>query len=214
MDLHAVRRAYKRYAPVYDLLFGPVMQIGRLRTVAAVNAMEHRRVLEIGVGTGLSLPHYRPDKRIVGIDVSAEMLKVAHNRIAEQKLTNAGILQMDAEKLAFADGEFDVVVAMYVLSVVPDPARVMAEMQRVCKPGGAILICNHTIPQEKTGASASNIIAPFARWLGWRPDFTLDPLLKSSGLDVRSKRSVPPFNLFTVLECRNPPPNPVPHAAE
>ncbi|MBY0430580.1 MAG: class I SAM-dependent methyltransferase [Rhodospirillales bacterium] len=204
MDLKSVLRAYRRYAPIYDLMFGPVMKIGRLRTVEAVNRLGKARILEVGVGTGLSLPHYRKDMTVVGIDVSSEMLNVAHKRVAERKLTNIESLrEMDAEKLEFEDASFDVVVAMYVMSVVPNPARCLAEMQRVCKPSGTVMICNHFLAEDEPRGRIEKMMAPMGRWLGWRPDFAIDKLLDESALQVISNSPVPPFKLFNVVECRN-----------
>jgi phosphatidylethanolamine/phosphatidyl-N-methylethanolamine N-methyltransferase len=204
MDLESVRRAYRRYAPVYDLVFGPVMNMGRMRTVRAVNQMAPPRILEVGVGTGLSLPHYRRDIDIVGIDVSADMLAVARERVRQKGLSNVrGLHEMDAEKLEFDDGEFDVVVAMYVMSVVPHPELCLSEMRRVCKPGGVIVICNHFYAEDDAGRPLVQLLSPMARWLGWRPDFRLDAILSDSDLEVMSNQSVPPLGLFNVLQCRN-----------
>lgn len=205
MDLESVRRAYRRYAPVYDLVFGPVMNYGRTRTVRVVNQLGPRRILEVGVGTGLSLPHYRNDIRIVGIDVSSDMLAVARDRVRQKGLANVEDLrEMDAEALAFPDAEFDTVVAMYVMSVVPNPERCLAEMRRVCKPGGTIVICNHFYAENDHGRPIVQLLSPMARWLGWRPDFKLDTILSSeSDLHVISNQSVPPLGLFNVLQCRN-----------
>lgn len=204
MDLDSVRSAYRRYAPVYDVLFGPVMRSGRMRTVRAVNALGQGRILEVGVGTGLSLPHYDRAFRIVGIDVSADMLTVARERVAERQVGNVeAIIEMDAEKLDFPDASFDIVVAMYVMSVVPNPARCLAEMRRVCKPDGAIMICNHFYTAEDARRAFVQMLTPLARWLGWRPDFRLETLLSDGNLEVVSNQPVPPLGLFNVLECRN-----------
>lgn len=202
MDLTSVRKAYQRYAPIYDRVFGPALNAGRLRTVRAVNRLPAARLLEVGVGTGLSLPHYRRDHRVVGVDISREMLAVAKQRVERDRLNNAEILEMDAESLAFADGAFDVVVAMYVVSVVPHPRRCLDEIMRVCRPGGTIFICNHFLSPRKAGIARS--IAPLGRWLGWRPEFTLHQLLGDSRLEVINQRPVPPLGLFTIIECRNP----------
>lgn len=204
MDLESVRRAYRRYAPVYDVVFGPWFRVGRQRTVRTVNQLSPANLLEVGVGTGLSLPEYRRDIRISGIDVSADMLQVARGRVAEKGLTNIdGLHEMDAENLAFPDAHFDVVVAMYVMSVVPNPTRVLAEMRRVCKPGGTIIICNHFYAEQDSHKHLVQLLAPMARWIGWRPDFKLDSLLHDADLVVVSNQSVPPLGLFNVLQCRN-----------
>lgn len=205
MDLESVRRAYRRYAPIYDIVFGPVMAYGRTRTVRAVNQLGPKRILEVGVGTGLSLPHYRNDIHITGIDVSGDMLAVARERVKQKRLDNVDqLLEMDAETLDFPDGEFDAVVAMYVMSVVPNPSRCLAEMRRVCKPGGDIVICNHFYAESDSGKPIVQLLTPMARWLGWRPDFKLDSILsEDSELTIISNQSVPPLGLFNVLQCRN-----------
>lgn len=204
MDLESVRRAYRRYAPVYDVVFGPWFKVGRQRTVRTVNHTAPGRILEVGVGTGLSLPEYRKDIRITGIDVSHDMLQVARNRVAEKRLGNVeGLLEMDAETLDFPDASFDAVVAMYVMSVVPNPTRCLAEMRRVCKPGGTIFICNHFYAEQDHHKALVQLLAPMARWIGWRPDFKLDSLLHDAELVIESNQSVPPLGLFNVLQCRN-----------
>jgi phosphatidylethanolamine/phosphatidyl-N-methylethanolamine N-methyltransferase len=202
MDLDAVIKAYRRYAGIYDLVFGPAFQWGRARSVARINALDCTTVLEVGVGTGLSLPRYRSDKRIVGIDVSPDMLAIARRRVANCGLKNVDTLAgMDAERLGFRDGQFDAVVAMHVMSVVPNPHRCLAEMKRVCKPGGTILICNHFA--GKADKWITRRMQPLAKWLGWHPDFALAELLDESSLGIASNRDVPPFGLFKLIELRN-----------
>lgn len=203
MDLSAVLNAYRRYAPAYDMLFGPVFQWGRVATAARVNAVGRARVLEVGVGTGLSLSRYDPAQEIVGIDVSAEMLALASRRIeADGVRATARLANMDGERLAFRDAEFDVVVAMYVVSVTPDPRACLAEMQRVCKPGGAIFICNHFV--EDGDRSLSVRLRSLSKWLGWRPDFSLLDLLEESEAEICSVEPLPPFGLFKLVTLRNP----------
>lgn len=203
MDLQAVIRAYRRYANIYDLIFGPAFQMGRLRSVARINALDCRTVLEVGVGTGLSLPRYRRDKKVIGIDVSREMLKIARQRVERGRLGHVDTLaEMDAQYLGFPTGHFDAVVAMHVMSVVPDPAACLAEMQRVCRPGGTILICNHFAGRNDRWISRR--IEPLAKWLGWHPDFALSCLLNDSSLEVASSKAVPPFGMFKLIELVNP----------
>jgi phosphatidylethanolamine/phosphatidyl-N-methylethanolamine N-methyltransferase len=126
MHIQAVKAAYRRYAPVYDTLFGPVLQPGRHAVVQALHCRPGERVLEVGVGTGLSLPLYPRDVRVTGIDLSSEMLEKAKRRVARVNLRNVeALLEMDAESTTFADASFDKVVAMYVVSVVPQPARLL-----------------------------------------------------------------------------------------
>ena len=144
MDLQDTVKTYRLFAGPYDLVFGPVFHPGRKDAVRIANDLPGQRILEVGVGTGLSLPYFRADAEVTGIDVSAEMLARAHKRVERQNLRQVKALAvMDAENLTYADNEFDAVLARYVASVVPDPARFAAEMRRVCRPGGTIVIVNH-----------------------------------------------------------------------
>jgi phosphatidylethanolamine/phosphatidyl-N-methylethanolamine N-methyltransferase len=202
MDLHAVLRAYRRYAPAYDVLFGPIFQWGRAMTVARLNKLECKNILEVGVGTGLSLTRYRSDKKIVGVDVSSEMLAIAKRRVEARRLGNvAALAEMDGERLAFRDGQFDAVVAMFVMSVTPNPRKCLAEMQRVCSPGGSILICNHFVKNREK--SISPWLEPLSRQLGWHPNFALPELLENSSLEMATIDAVPPFGLFNLLVLKN-----------
>lgn len=204
MDIAAVKSAYRRYAKVYDLMFGAVFALGRRAALEKINASGGRRVLEVGVGTGLSLPKHRRDNRIVGIDASQEMLDVARRRVEEQKLGHVeALIEMDAENLEFPDASFDVVVAMFVMSVVPDAARCLAEMQRVCKPGGEIYMINHFAQEGGLRGRVERWMAPFARTLGWKPDFALSSLLDGATIDVVSIRNIHPLGLFSLVDCRN-----------
>ncbi|HVJ24137.1 MAG TPA: methyltransferase domain-containing protein, partial [Burkholderiales bacterium] len=139
MQIEAVKAAYRRYARIYDVVFGAVLQPGRNAVLQALKLKPGDRVLEVGVGTGLSLSLYPRDVRITGIDVSREMLERAQARVARAGLGNVdALLEMDAEQMAFPDASFDKVVAMYVVSVVARPARLLEELHRVCRPDGEI----------------------------------------------------------------------------
>lgn len=204
MDTESILKAYKRYARIYDPVFGTLLAAGRRAAVERLNRRGGLRVLEVGVGTGLSLTGYRTDNRVTGIDLSMDMLRVAQERVARGRLENVeGLLQMDAGKLAFADGSFDVVVAMYVMTVVPDPQGTMAELLRVCRDGGEILIVNH-FAESKPGIRRwiERKAAPFSKKLGWRPDFTLETLLHGNPVRIEEVHSMPPLGLFSLLSCR------------
>ncbi|MGH7152882.1 MAG: class I SAM-dependent methyltransferase [Acetobacteraceae bacterium] len=204
LDVEAVRAAYRRWAGVYDQLFGGVSTFGRRRAVEAVNRLPGRRVLEAGVGTGLALPHYRPDKRITGIDLSAEMLARARTRVAEQDLHNVEALrEMDAETTDFADASFDIAVAMFVASVVPHPRRLLAEMRRVVRPGGYLLFVNHFAARSGPRWWIEWAMAPASHSLGWHPDFALEALLGPEDSARATTISVPPLGIFTLLQLPN-----------
>src|SRR6516164_8600942 len=135
MDLQDTLKTYRAFSGTYDVVFGPVFHIGRKEAVGAANTRPGQRILEVGVGTGLSLPFFRKDSRVTGIDVSEEMLAKARRRAERLRLSHVeGLHLMDAENLEFPDSSFDAVLGLYVASVVPDPARFAAEMRRVCIP--------------------------------------------------------------------------------
>jgi len=204
LDADSVRAAYRRWAGVYDAVFGGVSAFGRRRAVAAVNGLPGARVLEVGVGTGLALPHYRPDKRVTGIDLSAEMLAFARRRVTEQRLGNVdGLLELDAEATGLADASFDIAVAMFVASVVPHPLRLLAEMRRVVRPGGHLLFVNHFAAERGPRWWAERALAPLSRKLGWHPDFARAALLPASDIGCAVFEAVPPFGLFTLVQLPN-----------
>jgi phosphatidylethanolamine/phosphatidyl-N-methylethanolamine N-methyltransferase len=199
MNVGAVRRAYKRWAPVYDYTFGQVAEAGRKHAVEIINRRKGT-VLEVGVGTGLSLPLYGRHMRITGIDLSPDMLERAAERIREHGLSNIdGLHEMDAGDIDFADGSFDTVVAMYVLTVVPNPERVMSELERVCAPGGEVLLVNHFSQDEGVRGWLERRLSPLADNLGWRPVFPLERVLGCGGLRLAERQLLRPFGLFTLL---------------
>lgn len=204
MNQDSVLRAYRRYAGVYDVVFGPIMHPGRRRIVRALNLHPGDAVLEVGVGTGLSLPLYPPYVRVTGVDISREMLDRAQRRVLRQSLSHVdAILEMDAQAMTFADNRFDKVVAMYVVSVVPDPLKLIGEMRRVCKPDGEILIVNHFRSRNPLLATMETTLAPLSRLAGFRPDLALEPFLAEAGLEVIDILNTNLFGYWKVIRCRN-----------
>ena len=202
IDEDAVRSAYRRWAPVYDHTFGRVAAEGRKHSVEIINQSKGR-VLEVGVGTGLSLPTYGRHLEIVGIDLSPEMLEKARERVAAEGLDNVAELhEMDASDLKFPDAAFDTVVAMYVMTVVPDPEKVMRELSRVCRPGGEVIIVNHFSAEEGMRGWVERRMAPFADMLGWRPVFDVERVLVCQDLALMEKRGLRPLGLFTMMRFR------------
>jgi phosphatidylethanolamine/phosphatidyl-N-methylethanolamine N-methyltransferase len=199
LDETAVRSAYRRWAPVYDHTFGSFSNAGRQNAVELINRGKGR-VLEVGVGTGLSLPHFARHLDIVGIDLAPEMLEKARERVSTDGLHHVtGLHEMDAEQLTFGDGSFDTVVAMYVMTVVPNPERVMSELARVVKPGGQVLLVNHFSQDDGVRGFVERRMAPFADQLGWHPLFDLSRVMGCENLKLVERRSLRPMGLFTML---------------
>jgi len=204
MDLRDTIRTYRLFSGSYDVVFGPVFHPGRKEAVRVANDRPGQRILEVGVGTGLSLPYFRRDSHVTGIDVSAEMLAKAEHRVDKQKLAQVDALHvMDAEHLDFDDNSFDAVLALYVASVVPSPARFAAEMRRVCIPGGTIVLVNHFTSENWALRWMEKRLAHLARHIGFHADFPLDTFLHDSELTAREIRPSNLFGYWRLLRCIN-----------
>ena len=174
LDLVTLRKAYARWAPVYDLVFGAVFDRGRQAAIAAAEQIGGR-ILEVGVGTGISLPGYSAHNRIVGIDLSAAMLRKARRRVANLSLTNVEILEvMDAEHLSFPDASFDVVVANHVISTVPNPEAALDECARMLRPGGEMILLSRIGADAGLRHLVELLLQPVVCRLGWRAEFPWD----------------------------------------
>jgi phosphatidylethanolamine/phosphatidyl-N-methylethanolamine N-methyltransferase len=203
LDKDVIAKAYARWAPIYDLVFGAVFDRGRKAAVAAAERIGGR-ILEVGVGTGLSLPDYSWSNRLIGVDLSTPMLRKAKARVAEHRLTHVeGLAVMDAQRLGFQDAAFDVVVAQYVITAVPDPEATLDEFARVIKPGGEIILVNHLGAEHGLRAVCEDWIAPLARRLGWRPEFRWERIARwaarHGGVRVVERRPMPPLGHFSLI---------------
>jgi phosphatidylethanolamine/phosphatidyl-N-methylethanolamine N-methyltransferase len=203
LDRGTIEKAYARWAPVYDIVFGKVFEAGRKASIAAAERIGGR-ILEVGVGTGISLPDYARKNRLVGIDISEPMLRKARQRVRAHSLTNVEVLSvMDVGHLAFPDNVFDVVVAQYVITAVPDPEAALDEFARVLKPGGEIILVNHIGAEAGFRRTFEKGFAPMARRLGWRPEFAWARLArwidKRPGMRVIEKKPMPPLGHFSLI---------------
>lgn len=201
LDSQSIQKAYARWAPIYDPLFGRITTTGRRAAVAAASKVGGR-VLEVGVGTGIALPDYSPNCRVIGLDLSFDMLKIARKRVDDGLANVEGILQMDAGRLAFPDASFDCVVAMYLITVVPDPEAVMTELNRVCKPGGEVILVNHFAAEGGIRALVEKAAAPFGDKLGWHPDFPFSRVMGEKDLTMVEKRPAGFGGLFTLVRFK------------
>jgi len=203
LDTETITKAYGRWAPVYDLVFGAVFERGRHAAVAAAERVGGR-ILEVGVGTGISLPHYSPECRLCGVDISEPMLRKAQERVAESGLDNVeGLWVMDAEHLSFPDHSFDVVVAQYVVTTVPNPEATLDEFARVLKPGGEIILVSRVGAEAGLRRSLEHWFAPAARKLGWRTEFPFERYARwaegSDGVALVERRAMPPLGHFSLI---------------
>jgi len=203
LDKETITKAYARWAPVYDLVFGAVFERGREAAIVAAERIGGR-ILEVGVGTGISLPDYSPVNRICGVDISEPMLQKAMERVAKLNLANVeGLWVMDAEHLRFPDDSFDVVVAQYVITTVPNPEATLDEFARVLKPGGEIVLVSRVGAEAGLRKSLEKWFAPAARKLGWRTEFSFQRYSRwadrHGGMRLVERRAMPPFGHFSLI---------------
>ncbi|MFZ5732263.1 MAG: class I SAM-dependent methyltransferase [Pseudomonadota bacterium] len=206
IDRASVAKAYARWAPIYDRVFGPVFDEGRKSTIAIADRIGGR-VLDVGIGTGLSLSDYSPTTRICGVDISEPMLRKAQERVRNHNLKNVETLSvMDAKHLAFADNSFDAVVAQYVITAVPDPEATLDDFIRVLKPGGELILVNHIGAESGPRRVFELAFAPIARRLGWRPEFPWQRLVdwaaKHGGVHLAERRPMAPMGHFSLIRYR------------
>jgi len=203
LELESVASAYDRWAPVYDLTFGPVFRRGRSASIAAAERVGGR-ILEVGVGTGISLPEYSSKNRLFGVDISESMLRKAQKRVAELGLHHVeGLAVMDAEKLDFPDASFDVVVAQYVVTAVPNPEAALDEFARVLRPGGEIVVVTRIGAEAGLRRGIEHMLQPVVRKLGWRTEFSFGRYQRwvATRHDMRivERRAMPPLGHFNLI---------------
>src|SRR6267142_294314 len=206
-DREMVEQAYDRWAPVYDLVFGGVFSKGRRAAIVATNNIGGR-VLEVGIGTGISLPLYGPNVRIFGTDISEAMLKKAKQRVTELRLKNVeGLAEMDAEKLEFPDNSFDVVMAQYVVTAVPNPEVALDEFARVLRPGGELIILTRVSADAGMRRFIEQQLQPVVRRLGFRTaEFAWSRYTRwlacAKGIELAERRLIPPLGHFSLVRFR------------
>jgi phosphatidylethanolamine/phosphatidyl-N-methylethanolamine N-methyltransferase len=194
-----VERVYARLSARYDLIFDRVFQPGREAALRALSLQPGERVLEVGVGTGLVLPMYPKHCEVIGVDLSEPMLAEARERIARLGLRHVSVLKMDAAELQFDDETFDAVFASYVISVVPDPRRVMSEMRRVCRSGGRVAVVNHFLSQNKVKAAMERALSPLSVHFGFHLDTPVETVLRTPRLRPVQSERVNLFGNWTLL---------------
>lgn len=206
-DLAHESRIYSTFSAIYDRTFGAVFA-GRISRVLREMAIPvESRVLEVGVGTGLSLAAYPLDVDVVGVDLSPEMLQRAERKVEQAGWDHISLEQGDAQNLRFEDEHFDYVTSFHVVSVVPDPAAMVREMVRVCRPGGHLVIINHFRSPRRPIAAVVDSLDPITRRLGWRTTLRGTDLLAEVELEGVRTYKTSPTSLFTVLIAKKPEPD-------
>ena len=193
---------YRFYAPLYDRLFGAVLEPGRRALTEAVCAMRPTSILEVGVGTGLTLERYPASASVIGIDISTEMLEIARERAEKLPGRSIHLAAMNAESMDFPDGSFDCVAIPYVLSVTPNPERLVAEIRRVCRRNGTILILNH-FSGSRFWWSLERAVRPLANRIGFRSDFCFDEQILKHDWEILSVKKVNLCGLSRLVTIRN-----------
>jgi phosphatidylethanolamine/phosphatidyl-N-methylethanolamine N-methyltransferase len=195
-------KLYAEFAPLYDKVFGKIFYNRLEYVIENLGIPPGAKVLEVGAGTGTSFPAYPEHCEITGVDLAPDMLARARQKIEENHWSHLTVMEMNALDLEFPDNTFDYVMAFHVVTVVPDPVRMIAEAKRVCKPGGRIVIVNHFTSEVPLLGSLTQALDPITRWLGWRTDLRLKPFLQTTGLQVERSYKLSKASLYDVLICR------------
>jgi phosphatidylethanolamine/phosphatidyl-N-methylethanolamine N-methyltransferase len=203
LETSFVEGVYEKMASVYDLFFGLPLHHGRARAILRMVIKPEDRILEVGVGTGISLPLYPRPCSVTAIDLSEGMLDRARTRVTQHNLRNVRLIQMDATELRFPDNSFDIVYAPYFINCVPDPLAVTREMRRVCRPGGRLVFLNHFLSGNQLSSKIERAIAPLTLHLGFKSDFDLPAFLAQTGLRAASIEKVNVPRIWSLVICPN-----------
>lgn len=203
MRIPDIKKVYARYARIYDAIFQRWFAPRTQHVIQVLNLRPEQRLLDVGVGTGLALPLYPAPTPVVGIDLSRAMLREARDKVKKQHLAHVTLLEMDACQLAFREDAFDVVLAAFVISVVPDPVQMIAEMKRVCKPQGRLVLLNHFQSENRLIARLDTGLSPLWEKLGWRSDLALRELARRADLQIEQQYALHKLDLWKVVLARN-----------
>lgn len=202
-SLRSSQRGYRLFAPVYDAVFGASLQRARRTAMSALACQPGERILEVGVGSGLSLPLYPRGVEVMAVDLSAEMLARARRRAAGRR--GISLVRMNAERLALADASFDRAVMLFAIAGLPDPVRAILEIRRVVRPGGTIVIASRFRSERVLDRVFDALLGPIYGLLRYRKDLDRGALLAACGLELVSARPANLLGYSTVLVCRNAP---------
>ena len=195
-------KLYGEFAPLYDKIFGKIFYSRLERVIDDLGIPPGAQVLEVGAGTGTSFPAYPSHCNVTGIDLAPDMLARARQKIVDNGWRHLKVIEMNALDLKFPDNSFDYVMAFHVVTVVPDPVRMIAEVKRVCKPSGKIVIVNHFTSDVPVLGTLTRSMDPLTRWLGWRTDLQLKPFIATTGLIIEKVYKINKTSLYTVVLAR------------
>lgn len=204
LSVEYVEKVYNRYSSVYDLIFGRVFQSGREMAPQLLDLFPGASLLEVGVGTGLSIPMLPRNIQMTGIDLSQKMLDKAEQRIQTMGFQHVTLRKMDATRLDLADNSFDRVLAAYFISTVPDPVSVVNEMKRVCRPGGYLVFLNHFLNENPVVGLFERVLSPLFYRVGFNTDLDLHKLMASVGLEIETKEDIDFLGHWKAVRCVNP----------
>ncbi len=199
MNTSYTEKVYNFYSTVYDFVFGPSLETGRKVAVDLLEPKPYEKILEVGVGTGLSVPYFPRGTAIVGVDLSQKMLDVAAKKMEKLGRSNVELLTMDASHMDFPDDSFDAAAALYCLSCVENPVQVLREMKRVVRPGGRLVFMNHFQSTNKTMAFMEKAVTPIAKRIGFRTDLKLSPLLRKAEMTDCQTVNADPFGVYKAV---------------
>ena len=207
MQEKTTRSIYNLWAKVYDHFFwGDIVTRRTSRAIERMEIAPDERVLDIGVGTGLTLPAYPKHARVVGIDLSEGMLRKAQKRTLEENMKHVRLALGNALELPFDDDQFDHVLASHVITVVSDPVKLIEEIRRVARPGAQVVIINHFRSSNRLVARIEKWVSPICQWLGWKSDVCLQELISKTGLEIEYRYKLDHVDLFeTVFAAVKPP---------
>lgn len=203
MEQEHIKRVYKGWSTFYDFVFKKVFYPRQKYAIDSMNIKPGDRILDVGIGTGLSLLCYPAGCEVVGIDLSSSMLEKAQIKKAKHDLRHVSLHEMDACELEFEDDSFDHVIATFVISVVPDPVKALSEMKRVCKSGRPVVLVNHFHSNHKLLRWVEKAADPVCRKLGWRNTLSLNELASEANLQVDSCMRMKKFDPWSIVFATN-----------
>lgn len=203
MEIDSIKKVYAAYSKVYDVLFKRFFYPRIRNAITTMDIKPGDRILDVGVGTGLSFSVFPRHCKVVGIDLSREMLSQAKKKIDENNLDNINVLSMDAMNIGFADNTFDKVFLSHVVSVVPDPYRVMQEVKRVCKPDGVVVVVNHFKSKNPIIEMCEKLMNPICKKIGWRSDLSLNEFIRHAGLKVTKQYMLKKLDFWHIVFATN-----------